>query len=339
MSNSNTPSENQDITARQDASSWDNGWYVFEDGQVVGPLNADQALGSETSKASGQARLVSRKGFNQWYPVKDFAEIYAMINAYSRRLESNATASSASAASYQPKSKVIAQNLSNAQNVLKQYVKDSGDSRLESVQHDINATQNAQSKVTTEVVQSSETAANDPAEQIHSADTSPVLIDERALKAARRAMKRANAAGRNQTMMAPDLFANRYLEVQGKLRLGRIFSPTLGALLYTPLTLGGYWWAWFTQASEDVSWHINGPGKWRYALPMWFCMIPGLHLMVAYLLAKAVSSMEMQNGYRNVRPLLTTLLALCPPLYMLRMQGALNRHWRLHVYHSMNQSR
>lgn len=336
MSNSHTPGEKRDLTANQEPSSWEHGWYVFEDGQVLGPLNADEALGSEKSKASGHDRMVSRKGFTQWYPVKDFAEIYAMIGAYAKRVDTTTPPPvPVNAAAYQPKSKVIAQNLENSQKISKQ---DIANGRFDLEQQILKSAENLESNANNATTPSVEMAENNSAEQLHSADSSPVLIDKRAIKAARRAMKRANAAGRNQSMMAPALFANRYLEVQGKLRLGRIFSPTIGAFVYTPLTLGGYWWAWFTQASEDVSWHVNGPGKWRYALPMWFCMVPGLHLIVAYLLARAVSSMERQNGYRNVSPLLTTVLALLPPLYMLRIQGALNRHWRLHVYHSMNQA-
>jgi hypothetical protein len=44
--------------------------------------------------------------------------------------------------------------------------------------------------------------------------------------------------------------------------------------------------------------------------------------------------MEMQNGYRSTNTFLATLAAVFPPFYMIMIQSALNKHWRLHVYHS-----
>jgi len=63
-------------------------------------------------------------------------------------------------------------------------------------------------------------------------------------------------------------------------------------------------------------------------------MIPGVHLLLAYDLAKAVRYMEMQNGYRSTKPWLATLAAIFPPFYILMIQSALNKHWRLHVFNS-----
>jgi hypothetical protein len=83
-----------------------------------------------------------------------------------------------------------------------------------------------------------------------------------------------------------------------------------------------------------VGWHLTGSVKAKMSLPLWFCMIPGLHLFVAYSLASAVRQMEMQNGYRSTNTFLATLAAVFPPLYIIMIQSALNKHWRLHVYHS-----
>jgi hypothetical protein len=63
-------------------------------------------------------------------------------------------------------------------------------------------------------------------------------------------------------------------------------------------------------------------------------MIPGVHLILAYALARNVMQMEGQNGYRTINPIMVTLAALFPPFYILVIQSALNRHWRLHVYNS-----
>ena len=129
-------------------------------------------------------------------------------------------------------------------------------------------------------------------------------------------------------------FDQQYLQVASRLRLGRPGSPGVRAMIYFPLSLGTYWWAWLSKTGEEVSWHLNGASRMNFVLPMWMCMIPGVHLILAYFVARMVRQMEEQNGYRTVNPWLATVAAVFPPLYIGMIQSALNRHWRLHVYHS-----
>jgi hypothetical protein len=65
--------------------SWSEGWYIFEDGQVSGPLTAKEIF-SSSSISEEKPRLVSRKGFAQWYPVRDFALIHEMADQYALQL-------------------------------------------------------------------------------------------------------------------------------------------------------------------------------------------------------------------------------------------------------------
>ena len=339
-------------------SSWEHGWYVFENGQVVGPLNVQDALGKTSTSDSNSARMVSRKGFTQWYPVRDFAEIYAMIGSHSEQLNSVNEQAEKAKNNFAPQSKTIAVSADvtfNKDNI--QDISHTETAQENAVAEAETKVQAAQSEISSAVNtnDSSHDALNDldtePTQRLvsHRSPTIPRVDaveaplhvnsgasanDPRTRKELRKQVKAAQAAARSQKLMDPSLFAQQYFAIRGRLRLGRVFSPVTGALIYTPLTLGGYWWDWFARSSEEVSWHVNGSSKVNFVLPIWCCMIPGVHLVLAYLLANMVSKMEMENGYRGVKPVLATMLALFPPFYILMMQSALNRHWRLHVYHS-----
>lgn len=339
-------------------SSWEHGWYVFENGQVVGPLNVQDALGKTSASDSNNTRMVSRRGFTQWYPVQDFAEIYAMIGSHSEQLNSVNEQAAKAKNNFAPQSKTITVaadltlNKDNLQSIsqpetLQENAVAEAETKVKAAQNEISSAVNtnagsddALSDLATEPTQSLVSHRSPTIPRVES-DEAPLNVnnvsganDPRTRKELKRQVKAAQAAARSQKLMDPALFAQHYFAVRGRLRLGRVFSPVAGALVYTPLTLGGYWWDWFARSSEEVSWHVNGSSKVNFVLPIWCCMIPGVHLVLAYLLANMVSKMEMENGYRGVKPVLATMLAIFPPFYILMMQSALNRHWRLHVYHS-----
>jgi hypothetical protein len=340
-------------------SSWEHGWYVFENGQVVGPLNVEDALGKTSASDSNSARMVSRKGFTQWYPVQDFAEIYAMIGSHSEQLNGVNEQAAKAKNNVALQSKMIAVaadatlNKNNNQTIshlgaAQENAVTEAETKVKAAQTEISGTVN--SDVTSQGTLSD--LATDPTQQRLVSHRSPTIPrvdafeaplnvnnasaanDPRTRKELKRQVQAAQAAARSQKLMDPALFAQHYFAIRGRLRLGRVFSPVAGALVYTPLTLGGYWWDWFARSSEEVSWHVNGSSKVNFVLPVWCCLIPGVHLVLAYLLADMVSKMELENGYHGVKPILATILALFPPFYILMMQSALNRHWRLHVYHS-----
>ena len=332
---SSTPNSNETniVTPPETPSTWDQGWYIFENGQVVGPLNAKEAFSSESSALSGQARMVSRKGFTQWYPVRDFAEIYAMIGSYSDQLSSSVAASPRSVSDFEPRGKVV--GVTTADSLASQ---SPGFDSVQAAQNEVvAAAQNKPKDVRPSAAAVPPIAARTPtiAKNVSDrmdADSGP--NDRIRKKLVQKQVKAARAAAKSQKLMDRNLFAQQYFSVQARLRLGRVVSPVLGAFVYTPLTLGGYWWDWFARSSEEVAWHLNGSTKVNFVLPVWTCMIPGLHLVLAYFLARMVCQMESENGYRSVSPTLATLAAIFPPLYITMIQSALNRHWRLHVYHS-----
>lgn len=335
--------------SKENPGTWEHGWYVFEDGQVTGPHAAKDALGREKSENSQTARMVSRKGFTQWYPVRDFAEIYAMIESYSTRLDEKHTTPKSTSSAFEPKGKVINTKSSDLNEKNRRSL--TTDKAFDLATGDLDQNKTNSKDLNSDVAslfsieaQGPESDAGTPAittQELSSASQAAVSDqtlepkeNKKLKKMLRRQVRQAQAAARNQKLMEPKLFADSYFELQNRLRLGRVFSPTLGAFIYTPLTLGGYWWDWFVRACDEVNWHLSGSTKTNLGLPLWLCMIPGVHLILAYDLARAVSLMEMQNGYRSTRPWLALVAALFPPLYIVLIQSALNKHWRLHVYHS-----
>jgi hypothetical protein len=273
---------NMSSSMTNETDAWEGGWYIFEEGAIVGPLNSTDTFAREPLTATGQMRMVSRKGFSQWYPIKDFAEIYFMARGVvtTKPMETIAVRSSKS---YEPVPVKIGPSPS---------------SKILSVQQEVSS------------------LASKPS-------TPEALPNQGAVE-----HEKKSAA----------TFERQYLHVFSRLRLGRILSPVVGAFVYTPLTLGGYWWAWMVTASEEVSWHLTGASRMSSVIPLASCMIPGVHLIVAYLLARMVRQMEQQNGYQSVNPIIATILAIFPPFYMILIQRALNRHWQRHVVNSVAES-
>lgn len=322
-------------TAAQDKnSSWVGGWYVFEDGNVVGPLEASDAFSRSEKTDSGQARMVSRKGFTQWYPLQDFAAIHAMAGRYSDYLAQSKT----SVPSIE--TPIVVGNqvgpTANQKIILTSENQDRDVSAISTAQKDLSNIPHAVSDRVKFAKASLQVENSAATKKLSAKEKKRLQEDER--RSRKLAEKQARQATKNQTSAATanqsTSFEQQYLQVASRLRLGRPASPTLTALVYFPLSLGVYWWAWLSKTGEEVSWHLNGASRMNFILPMWMCMIPGVHLVLAYLVARMVRQMEEQNGYRTVNPWVATLAAIIPPVYIIMIQSALNRHWRLHVYHS-----
>lgn len=66
---------------------WPDEWYVCEKGKILGPYTADQAMSKKETCDDGSDRLVSRKGFTQWYPLADFSNLYFLSQKNLQRIE------------------------------------------------------------------------------------------------------------------------------------------------------------------------------------------------------------------------------------------------------------
>ena len=257
-------------------------------------------------------RMVSRKGFSQWYPIRDFAELHLLAGRYADQLAHfqksaatttplqppNLTALASNFADHEPRAKVLGPNSASTSNI------------------------------------------------------QPIEADQKKIKLSRKEQKRAKKEARKADRVSPQVsaqveqsisphrtrkrttFDDQYLLVASRLRLGNIKSPLVHAFVYAPLTLFLYWGPWFKSTAEELSWHLSGSSRINFVLPLWMVMIPGVHFIFAWILASQLADVERQNGYLTVRPWLATLLAFFPPFYILYIQAGTNRHWKLHIYNS-----
>ena len=298
--------------------SWSNGWYLFEDGKVVGPLQASEAFHRAERTPSGQPRMVSRKGFTQWYPLKDFAELHSMAGKYADQLalaKRPQTPSQQAFAQHEPVARTIGPQVSQPPPAVK-----------------------PKSDPLAKIQTASQEILNDRSvpQKNNLSRKARKRLQQEELRAQKAASVKMPFTSQSAPEQRTNSFEDQYLLVASRLRLGQQRSPFVSGFIYTLLTLGGYWGSWMARSSEELTWHLSGSSRVNFVLPMWMSLIPGVHLYFAWMLARLVSEVEIQNGYKTISPAAATILAMVPPFYMLSIQSAMNRHWRLHVYHSMD---
>ncbi|MCX6124434.1 MAG: hypothetical protein NTV34_06750 [Proteobacteria bacterium] len=331
--------------------TWTGGWYLFEDGKVQGPLGAEDVFTRRHETKNGNQRMVSRKGFSQWYPLQDFAELHQLAGKYAHQIGEEYALEATLAASLnnstQPYQRIATERFAKVQPQTfdigpdakrRTFAGDASETRtqreqLNEVSHlrqvpTSHNTINFQDQVRAQAPAASPSTPTSRSSSIGKSTESsktPSRKDRKQLK---------YEESLNQSTPRPVSFHAQYLLVSSRLRLGKPRSSFVGAFIFTPLTLFGYWAAWLSRASEEVTWHVTGEHKSHMPLPIWMCLIPGLHLLFAFKLAKMVRAMEQQNGYTTISPWFTASMGIFPPFYIQLIQDALNRHWRLHVNHS-----
>jgi len=384
------------VTRADRSTSWPGGWYVYENGRVQGPFAAEVAFASGSeSVIDGVAkqksdRLVSRKGFSQWYPLGELAELYRLTDKLGHR-----TAQEVDKLESQ-----IAENLANLE-VLRALVQTGADptviagtpglgnagvrtrhpgeyprvvgETISSSLQNTSANAAAMASVQPQPLNDRATAA-EPPRHAYAANASPTIPKERKLS---RKEKKALARNRNAPDVEPtpepqsplvsgvaprfsmpagapasgvqpavshrtpsaaearNLLVQEYATLRGRLRLGEARSPWLVGFGLFPVSIGAYWGIWFTDATREVSWHLNNSSDLTGMPAPSFAWIPLVHIYMAWCLAKMVREMERQNGYSNTSPALAAMFALIPPFAMIYLQECMNQHWWLHVRHAV----
>ena len=75
-----------EVMGPEGGSMWPGDWYVYENGRVDGPLSAVRAFSLSHEAEDGKPRLISRKGFSQWYPLGDLSEIFRLTDDMGRKV-------------------------------------------------------------------------------------------------------------------------------------------------------------------------------------------------------------------------------------------------------------
>jgi hypothetical protein len=362
--------EDRPVSTDGSTVGWPGGWYVYENGRVQGPFAAEVAFNVTSPPLAGTPqRLVSRKGFSQWYPLGEIAELYRIADKLGHK----------ASAEVDKLESQIAENLANLE-VLRALVQTGADPSviartpapstiaprvvartIDSRAQPVPAPNYAPSPTSNHASHLAPHQAPTMAvsQQVASASHAEVtLTTQRPRKLSRREKKAlarqqqkettAQQATRTSaeptraidsitTSQAPasinaqHLLTQEYTTLRGRLRLGEARNPFVSGGLWFPLSLGLYWGVWFTDLTREVSWHANNTSDHPHMPPAWLAWVPGLHVFATFKLAQAIQAMESQNGYRNVSPMLAALFSLIPPFAMIYLQDCVNQHWWLHV--------
>ncbi len=66
------------------------GWYVFQDGQIKGPLSSPEAFSKHQAGKNQAARFVSKVGFQKWYPVEQVQPVLGEVEKFATASKANA---------------------------------------------------------------------------------------------------------------------------------------------------------------------------------------------------------------------------------------------------------
>jgi hypothetical protein len=310
------------------AGGWPGGWYIYENGKVDGPFAAADAFGRAAEAGDGKPRLVSRKGFSQWYALKDLSEIFRMTEHLGQKVQGQQEITETQIARFRADTAPATPPAAAA-----------------STQAGVPPLQRVRRKqIESPSLRPARPLAAEPAAQEPKipaklpSEAPPARIEAAAppksapatrLTDPRRAPGSAAQASPHNAAM------REYFLVRNRLRLGRIRNPWVSAFVGAPLSLGIYWAVWVTKLSHEIVWHTQQTKKDESLVPGLLAAIPLVHFYAVFKLAHAMRRMESQNRYTSVSPLVACLFAIFPPFALAYLQDAANRHWLLHVKFSM----
>lgn len=294
---------------------WPGGWYIYENGKVEGPFAAEDAFQRSTETPDGKPRLVSRKGFSQWYALKDLSEIFKMTDQMGRKAQAAMMQSESqlqqatSLKPVTPPAPVAAAAARKAKSLVTPVVA----SRVASV--------------STPVPETLKTATP------QSATSAPAATTILPKHVPTQNAKRLTPAQVDKAELMQGYFLAR-----GRLRLGKLRNPWMSAFIGLPLTLFTYFAVWYRDLGREVAFHSKSEGKSPLP-PFILAIVPGVHFYMIYKLAKLMTDMEAQNKYRSVSPWVATVFGCFPPFALAYLQDAANRHWMLHTRHTLVKKR
>lgn len=335
----------------QALSNWPGGWYVYENGNISGPYSAADAFSLDAETHEGKPRLVSRKGFTQWYALHDLSEIFKLTEQIGQKAVLSEADMQAKLASIASDDEARAPSIATPKAEFSSVVPVVSDllstaSVPPPPQKRVDRGVKGQ-KVASLAAPVSQTAARPLLSKDSAA--APVLQAPSILPEANPTIRLASEASAangkpvatrssRQKSLARNAVLQEFFLQRGRLRLGKLRNPWLSSFVGLPLSLGFYWAAWFGELAREMAWHARGLPR-SPLKPAVLALIPGLHVYMTYRLAQLICEAEVQNKYRSISPGLAALFSLCPPLAMAYLQDAANRHWLMHVRHALAKKR
>lgn len=331
----------------QEPTGWPDDWYVYDGETVKGPLSAKETFSMPELKSSGQKCVVSRKGFSQWYDLRDLSAIFNLTSAMGHRVEEErgrleksilvsqapqrvTLKSTQSKESKGPRPQVAASAASLGaaaaakQPLLRGHL---GVGLSSSLAKPVDHGGNPQP----ENWGSAHPVPLSPADVdfAQPGGPHPSLQDERG----ERGDAKQAIVSTDKDTKSGKWWMRDYIYAKTQLRLGEIRQPWVTGLCSIPLTLGVYWVLWFRDFSWEIRAHSSKTSSERN-LDYWWSALPLAHIFMTYRLASQMRELERENRYEKTVPWIAALLAIFPPFAVIYLQAAANKHWLLHVRHA-----
>ena len=338
-----------------DSTNWPGGWYVYEDGRVSGPLTAEDTFRLQSEAPSGKPRIVSRKGFSQWYALKDLSEIFRLTEEMGLKARSEMLTG-------QPAASLVVPSQAGTKALLirKTIAQPDPASTTAASPAPITPAVDTPSFQTSDVVRPRNKASSTtPPQPIKHSANSPGTIHSQAGIHPTEPVTQANVAEVKTSSTKPDAagalskslhknavtaqasLMQEYLIQRGRLKLGKLKNPWVFGFMGLPASLGALWFLWIRDLIQEINTHCRATSKQQPSTVVphaALAIVPGFHVYVIWCLAKLIAEMEAQNRYQTVSPTTAAWLSLFPPFALAYLQNAVNNHWLLHVRHSMTSS-
>lgn len=328
-----------EISFQNEAAGWPGGWYIYENGKVEGPYSAVEAFARGDESIDGKQRLVSRKGFSQWYALKDLSEIFRMTETLGRKVSgaaaeltetqilrfkadvsAGATPAMAARAAVTPPATPVSHPTPTPPRVKAKHIESS--------------VTKPEARMRDEAPRSKPVLAGAAAEVPPERLVAAPQVSRPAVSQGPRATNQPMSGGKRLASTPAQAQLQEYFMARNRLRLGKIRNPWMSAFVGAPLSLGVYWGVWLSQLAKEITWHTKQANENTKALGI-LAMIPLVHFYAVFQLAKRLREMEMQNRYASVSPFVACLFGIIPPFALAYLQDAANRHWLLHVKYSV----
>lgn len=339
-----------------DSTNWPGGWYVYEDGRVSGPLAAEDAFRLQADAPSGKPRMVSRKGFSQWYALKDLSEIFRLTEEMGRKARDETLAkpahqTPAEAQSPAVKARSVGKPLVPPQKSIQIPPPTTVLTEQPTVeQTDVSATETtSHSGPQNTAPQSADETPHSTTEGVDKNTKAPTTKADSVVTPNAKSVGQDTPTKENEpepplsqkSFTAQAALMQEYLIQRGRLKLGKLKNPWMIGFVGLPATLGVFWFLWIRELTREIKEHCNASSKKKITVTMpnlYWSVVPGVHVYMTWRLAKLIASMEAQNRYQAVSPITAAWLSLFPPFALVYLQNVVNNHWLLHVRHSMTTS-
>jgi len=293
-------------SAAPDKSRQSGGWFVYDGKVISGPLAADKLVRLREKPTANRPLMVSRRGFDRWYPIAQF----------DRLLQRTAALSSDVSLEKDQLQITLEKNLEILTRL--------ADSLPTPVRSALAAPTPAPASESWEQTLAQATMTAFPAEL--TAGSEPRVAEE--FKSATPAD--VGAGLQNFAAPAHASLAYSYMLMKGRQRLGDLRSVPLTSFA-TLVSLGLYWLFWYRNLFRELHWHVFNDFELRRMPSLLLVLVPGGHFYLFYKLAQLLEAAEQQNSYKKVSPFTVVCLAILPPLAAAYLQALTNKHWLLHV--------